>query len=292
MELRVLGLGDNVADYYKHINRIYPGGCAYNFSAYAAMQEADSAYMGILGDDFAGRHLMHVAQKMGIHTERCRVFHGETPLPAVTIVEGERIFVGANEHGVWERPLILNPRDLDYISSFDLIHTSLYSSMEQNLEILSELGVPISMDFGTTYSEPFFAYICPHITYAVMSCAAISMEQMKMQMKRTIEYGANYVLATRGGEGAWFSDGKKIYHRPAQMVEAIDTMGAGDSFLTTFLLHFEEWRRRGKESSSAQERQEVIEQALDRAAAFSAKVCRMEGSFGYGVAYAPDVIVD
>ena len=292
MSLRVLGLGDNVADYYKHINTIYPGGCSYNFSAYAAMQKADSAYMGILGDDFAGRHLIQTAKKLGVDLKRCRIFHGETPLPAVTIIDGERVFAGANEHGVWERPLILNRRDLEYIRGFDLIHTSLYSSMEQNLETIAELGVPVAMDFGTTYSDEFFAYICPNVTYAIMSCAEVSMEQMEAQIQKAREYGAEYVLATRGKEGAWFCDGEKIHHRPAHMVEAVDTMGAGDSFLTTFLLNFEEWKRTKAAAAAAGEREEAIHQALDRAALFSADVCRMEGSFGCGVEYVPDVIID
>lgn len=292
MGLHVLGLGDNVADYYKHINTIYPGGCAYNFSVYAAMQKADSAYMGILGDDFAGRHLIRTAKELGINMDRCRVFHGETPLPAVTIIDGERVFAGANEHGVWERPLILNQKDLDYISRFDLVHTSLYSNMEQNLEIIAELGVPVAMDFGTTYSEEFFAYICPNITYAIMSCAEVSQEQMEIQIKKALEYRAKYVIATRGKEGAWFCDGEKTYHRPAHMVEAVDTMGAGDSFLTTFLLNFVEWKKIKGEKASAEEWEQAICHALDQAALFSADVCQMEGSFGHGVTYVPDVIID
>ncbi len=292
MSLHVLGLGDNVADYYLHTNTIYPGGCAYNFSVYAAMQKADAAYMGILGDDFAGRHLIRTAKELGINLDRCRVFHGETPLPAVRIIDGERVFAGANEHGVWERPLILNQKDLDYISGFDLVHTSLYANMEQNLEIIAALGLPIAMDFGTTYSEEFFSYICPNITYGILSCAEVSLKQMETRIAKTLEYGAKYVLATRGNEGAWFCDGKKTYHRPAHMVEAVDTMGAGDSFLTTFLLHFAEWKKTKEKNASPAEEEQAICHALDQAALFSANVCRMEGSFGHGITYVPDVILD
>ena len=291
MKLRVLGLGDNVADFYTHINTIYPGGCSFNFSAYAAMQGADSAYLGIIGDDFAGRHIYKTAQDLNINTDRCRILHGETPLPAVKIENGERIFVGANEHGVWEKPLLITKKDLDYISSFDLVHTSLYSSMEQNLEIIAETGVPVSMDFGTTYSDAFFAYCCPNLTYAIMSCAHISMDQMHTQIENVHNFGTPYVIATRGAEGAWFSDHGNIYHRPAKMTEAVDTMGAGDSFLTTFLLNFA-GHLKNAPTCSSESLSSVITDSLDAASSFSAKVCGMEGSFGYGTTYIPDEIID
>lgn len=290
MKLRVLGLGDNVADFYTHINTIYPGGCSFNFSAYAAMQGADSAYLGIIGDDFAGRHIYKTAHALNINTDRCRILHGETPLPAVKIENGERIFVGANEHGVWEKTLLLNQKDLDYISGFDLIHTSLYSNMEQNLEIIAETGVPVSMDFGTTYSDEFFSYCCPNLTYAIMSCSHISMEQMLAQIENTHRFGTPYVIATRGAEGAWFSDNGTVYHHPAKMIDAIDTMGAGDSFLTTFLLCFIDGLKNDKDISSSSSI--IITNALDSASSFSSKVCNMEGSFGYGTIYIPDEIID
>lgn len=292
MNLKVLGLGDNVADFYTHINTIYPGGCSFNFAAYASMLGADSNYMGIIGDDFAGRHIIQTAKDLNIGTERCRILHGETPLPAVKIEDGERIFVGANEHGVWEKPLILNQKDLSYMKNFDLIHTSLYSNMEQNLEIISETDVPVSMDFGTTYSDSFFTYCCPHITFAIMSCAHISMEQMELQIHNAHKFGTAYVIATRGAQGAWFSDHGTIYHRDAHMVEAVDTMGAGDSFLTTFLLNFLNWKKSTPEVVTSEVSKAAILKALDAASLFSAKVCGMEGSFGYGVNYVPDEIID
>jgi sugar/nucleoside kinase (ribokinase family) len=292
MALRVLGIGDNVADHYVHINTIYPGGCAFNFAAFASMLGADAAYLGAISDDFAGRHNLKTAVEMGVDTKRCRILHGETPLPTVRIEAGERIFIGMNEHGVWERPVILRDKDLEYIKTFNLLHTSIYSGMEQNLEILAETGVPISMDFSATYSDMFVAAHCPHLTYAIMSCGHISTEKMLEQIKKAHEFGAPNVIATRGAEGAWFSDGTEIYHRPAKMIEAIDTMGAGDSFLTAFLLNYEGWKLREGNNATRPMYASAAESALDAASHFSAKVCTMEGAFGHGIIYKPDVIID
>ena len=45
--LKVLGLGDNVCDVYLHTGTMYPGGQAMNFSVYAKMLGAQSAYLGV-----------------------------------------------------------------------------------------------------------------------------------------------------------------------------------------------------------------------------------------------------
>lgn len=292
MALKTLGIGDNVADFYTHINTIYPGGCSFNFAAYSSMLGNDSAYLGIVGNDYAARHIMTTADEMGIDTSRCRILFGATPLPAVKIQDGERVFVGQNEHGAWERQLILTPKDLDYVSQFSFMHTSLYGGMEQNLEILQETGVPIAMDFGTTYSDMFIKAQCKYITYAIMSCAHITMEEMHQQIEKAHEFGASYVLATRGSEGSWFSDGIKIYHRDANLVTAVDTNGAGDSFLTAFLSSFVEWKITSEKGSNQAARENAIYAALDSASSFAGKTVLLNGAFGHGIAYKEDIVID
>lgn len=287
MNIRMLGLGDNVADFYQHINTIFPGGCSFNFSIYASMLGAESAYMGIFGDDYSGRHLINTANEFRVNTARCRVFHGETPLPTIRIEGNERVFVGSNEHGVWERPLVLNQTDIAYISKFDIVHTSLYSRMEQNLDVLSACGVPISMDFGTTYSEPFFSYICPNITFAILSCRHLTEGDMKQRIEKAHTLGARYVLATRGEFGSWFFDGSEYYHCPAKMIQAKDTMGAGDSYLTAFLYHFISATKQHERATVSD-----ILTAMERASLFSSEICKIDGSFGHGIEYKADIIID
>jgi sugar/nucleoside kinase (ribokinase family) len=91
MSLKVLGIGDNVADHYLDSNILYPGGNALNFAAYAKMLGADSAYLGVFGDDFPGRHVYETARAMGIGLERCRILHGENGCPKVRVVDGTKI---------------------------------------------------------------------------------------------------------------------------------------------------------------------------------------------------------
>ena len=55
MAIRVIGVGDNVVDKYMHTKTMYPGGNAFNFSAYASMLGASSSYMGVFGSDEAAQ---------------------------------------------------------------------------------------------------------------------------------------------------------------------------------------------------------------------------------------------
>lgn len=77
MAIRVIGVGDNVVDKYMHTKTMYPGGNAFNFSAYASMLGASSSYMGVFGSDEAAQLVQATARELGIDTSHCRVEEGE-----------------------------------------------------------------------------------------------------------------------------------------------------------------------------------------------------------------------
>lgn len=58
-----------------------------------------------------------------------------------------------------------------------------------------------------------------------------------------------------------------------------DTMGAGDSLLTSFLVGYLSAKKDGLTDETA------IPEALQAAAAFASRVCGIDGAWGYGVHY-------
>lgn len=89
--------------------------------------------------------------------------------------------------------------------------------------------------------------------------------------------GPRFVSATAGAEGCIAYDGERYYRQLAKPVTDMkDTMGAGDSFLTSFLMCYLDSAKRGEDGA------EAIERALDFAAGFASTVCGMEGSWGHG----------
>jgi sugar/nucleoside kinase (ribokinase family) len=84
----------------------------------------------------------------------------------------------------------------------------------------------------------------------------------------------------------------KIYEQSPCLVEATDTMGAGDSFITSFLVHYVKgaWDARdfpeGSGSLGITRKEDyldcLIRGSLYEAAIFAAGNCQREGSFGFG----------
>ena len=86
-------------------------------------------------------------------------------------------------------------------------------------------------------------------------------------MRKVHELGTKIVGVTRGHKGAVFYDGERVWRQGIKKVDAIDTMGAGDSFIAGFLTAYGDGKG--------------MEEALDYAADRSAATCMIRGGFGY-----------
>lgn len=280
--IRAIGLGDNVVDKYVHIRTMYPGGNALNFSAFARMRGAFAAYMGTFGNDEAAAHLRSVLAQLGIDTSRCLQAEGENGYAEVTVKDGEREFVGSNGGGVNKvHRRSLDQADLDYLKGFDLVHSSAYSYMERELPKLRQAGIPLSFDFSDDFTESYFLETAPFVTYSFLSCSHLGEEEALRLITKGISLGNKMAVATLGSYGAILYDGNEFYRQRPHLVEPVDTMGAGDSFLTAFLLTYIEGRKNGADHSA-----ELVKAALEAGAEFAAKTCLLEGAFGYGKIYA------
>ena len=95
----------------------------------------------------------------------------------------------------------------------------------------------------------------------------VTQEEIEALMDRCHALGTKVVGVTLGSRGSIFSEEGKRYHQGIVPVEAIDTMGAGDSFIAGFLTR----RILG----------DGMEDALRFAATAAANTCKFHGGFGY-----------
>jgi sugar/nucleoside kinase (ribokinase family) len=278
MMLKTLGLGDNVVDEYLDQGRLYPGGNALNFAVFAAELGCQSAYMGVFGDDLAGRHVRRAAAAKGLDISQCRVERGENGHAYVELREGERRFLRSNRGGVSrEKPLQIDAAALDYIAAFNLVCTSVHSYINHALPLIKASGVKLAYDLSERRDAELLAAVCPHLDFAFSSCGKLSPSETLDFIQTLHACGAPMVLATRGAEGALFSDGRQVFSQAAVNLDrVIDTMAAGDGFLTAFLVNLLQ-----KQAASPWDL--AVQEALRSAAAFSAKVCQWEGSWGMGL---------
>ena len=285
--VKVLGLGDNVCDVYLHTGTMYPGGQAVNFAVYAGQLGAQADFMGVFGGDAVARHVQSTLDEKGVGRSHCRSYPGENGFARVTLVEGDRVFMGSNRGGVLqERPIYLEQADLDYIAGFDLVHTTNNGFIDSLLPQLHQLPPFVSYDFSYRWNEEDrVERVCPYIDFAFLSCSGLDDVQTQDLCRRLYEKGCGVVTATRGSKGATVFDGSRFYEQRPHLVEPVDTMGAGDSFATAMLISLlQALEREGRNAWSWESfRANALPQALDKAAAFSARNCLVHGAFGCGI---------
>ena len=285
--VKVLGLGDNVCDVYLHTGTMYPGGQAVNFAVYARQLGACSDYMGVFGQDAVAEHVQRTLDEKGVGRTHCRAYPGENGFARVTLVEGDRVFKGSNRGGVLqEHPIHLEKEDVAYAAGFDLIHTTNNGFTDALLPVLHTLPGFVSYDFSYRWNEEDrVERVCPYIDFGFLSCSDLSDDDTQALCRRLHEKGCGVVVATRGSKGATVFDGSRFYSQPPHLVEAVDTMGAGDSFATAMLVRLmQALEPLGHDAWQAPEtRAALLPAALDAAAEFSAHTCLVSGAFGCGV---------
>lgn len=292
--IRVLGIGDNVCDKYLHTKTIYPGGNALNIAVFAKFLGADAAYLGTFGDDEVGRHVYSVVKGLDIDLSHCRLEEGENGCARVQLKDGDRVFLKGNSGGISRiKPPALTKLDEEYISGYDLIHTSIHSFMEEELPKMRRAAAFVSMDFSDRYDEAYLKKCCPYIDCAEISCGDMEEKEIQRVMGQIIEFGCRHiVIATRGSKGAYVMVEGKLYEQSPCLVKAKDTMGAGDSFIACFLVNYLDGIRTAVDFSGESGSKGVvtadrykdilIQVSLYRAAVFSSGQCQRDGSFGFG----------
>lgn len=277
----LVGFGDNVVDKYEHISTMFPGGNCVNVAVYAKMNgAARCAYMGYFGTDAEAEHVMDTLAREKIETVKCRQIAGPNGCSVNTIVDGDRVFLHSNEGGIrGETPYVLDRFDLEYMQQFDIVHSGNYSFTEKELPKIRQAGVKVSFDFSDDSDEDYYRQVAPNVDYAFCSFDG-DKTAVKTHLQWVAALGPSLVCASRGAEGCMLYDGAEFYiQKAAPLDTVIDTMGAGDSLIASFLTSLIHLEKQGMS------RQEAIRVSLQHGAEFAAKVCQMEGAFGYGKKY-------
>ncbi|WP_262393653.1 PfkB family carbohydrate kinase [Sporolactobacillus inulinus] len=223
------------------------------------------------------QHVRSSAESFNVDLSRCRTYEGENGYARVTLKDGDRVFLGSNKGGVLRtHGLKITEQDADYLKTFDLVHLNINGFSDTYLSFIHDQGAVISYDFSEGFTEEHIKKVAQYIDIACFSCSHLNEDEITALCHLVVESGCSMVLCTRGAEGAYLFTEGKFYRQPAHYVEATDTMGAGDAFITCFLLHYVQGMINHKDKEN------TIRKSLARAADFSSKQCLIEGSFGKG----------
>lgn len=266
----LLGIGDNVVDFYKDRGEFFPGGNALNVPVLAKRDGlARAGYIGLIGNDAEGAHVRASLEREGVWIGRLRQAFGPNGKAVVSLDEkGDRVFMGSNKGGI-QRALSLrmDAEDIAAIEEFGNVHTSVFSYLEPELPKIRAHAASLTFDFSTHRDRDYIASVAPHITGAFLSGSGLTDSDIDDLIAYVAGFGVTTVGVTRGSDGAFWLAGGRRYRQGIKPADVVDTLGAGDSFLAGYLTGVLSGRS--------------VEAALDFAAGCAATTCTYYGAFGY-----------
>lgn len=259
----VVAFGDNVVDCYADRGVMLPGGNALNVSVFAHRFGAETSYVGAVGDDPAGRHIRDALIQEGVDVSRLRSLAGRTASCFIGGRNGEREFLRA-DLGV--SIIAPNDGDLAHMESFDAVHTGRSSHVDPHLDAFAQ-RTRLSFDFAIVRDRERIARIAPRCFLVSFSGADLSRSGVQALCDDVRRAGARWCLVTRGHSGAMLAGPDGTAEVPAAETKAVDTLGAGDTFIARTLVGLLE--------------AEPPDAALGAAAQASAETCSRVGAFGH-----------
>lgn len=297
----LIGLGDNVIDLNYTTNTAYIGGNSLNFSVFAKHLGNNTAYAGMIANDVWGEKIKTVLESKGIDISHCIFFDGETGRCGIHLTDGERRIADENDGGlVKSNPLTVSPSLLEYIKTFDAVHSGCYAYMESELSKIKNIGIPVIYDFSDEWNESKLNEICPFIDIAFLSGKDLYIKEIKKHLETCVdEYECTLAISTIGKRGALIYNGKKLYKIKPYVLssDVIDTTGAGDSWIAGFFgTYIDQHKYLDKTLSNISDSpaaSQILNDMEDRIIEYcmyignlsARNTCLMEGSFGLGVKF-------
>lgn len=264
---KIITLGNSVIDNYENLTKSFPGGNALNVAAQSKIFGAEkSSLISLIGDDVKGEKIEKRLKSLQVDISNLRKSQGKTSIVTIELDEhGDRQFLYWDK-GVQDSLAVrISDKDVKHIENHDLMHTNSSDMFLAYIEKRNE-KIDLSFDFSIEKDKELLKKLCPHLTFAFLSANELSIKESEALINEVHEYGAKYVIVTRGGEDALFSDKYKVYRKKIEHIKAVDTLGAGDTFISAFLSHFNQDTDHNY--------------LLNKATKAATEVCKRYGTFG------------
>lgn len=279
----VVGLGDNVVDYYQNQNVKYPGGNAVNFSVFAPKQLVDSYYVGSLAKDDDGELILNSLKDENVNTSFCNRINAKTEKTFVNIVDGDRQFIDSIR-GARQLPSLDEPDLMKILDSALVVYSACHANSENAIAKLHQRGILIAYDFSEMakyHTTEYLNQVAKNVDIAQFSLSEAKADDMERILTQCMRLNTVFVLFTNGGEPPLLFDcnqRKKYVGQVQYDPEPIDTMGAGDTFFANLVVYL---LTKAKDLKNISE--EDINESLTKAALAATKTIRQKGSFGHGI---------
>jgi fructoselysine 6-kinase len=219
-------------DVYQASGKVYPGGNPVNVAVYLKELGADSSYIGWVGSDPYGAQMIQAIHEKGVDTTHLSKKEGTTAVTFVELIGNDRSF-GEYVEGV-TADFTLTQEEVDFIGTHQLVHAGIWGHVESYYPLFKEMRIPTSFDFSNQLDHSLVKTLPQFVDYAFFSYTKDD-TYIRQFLKDIKKGGSKIVIATLGENGALAFDGEQFYQCGVVESDVVDTMGAGDSFISGFI---------------------------------------------------------
>lgn len=218
--------------YRAHAFDAVGGGLAANASVAAVRLGAEVSFITRLGQDGIGRDILDTLAREGIDCTLSRQFREcRSPLSAIAVdAQGERMLINYADPSF--------PVDTGWLPSHlpaDVAGVMGETRWEEGalhlFRLARQRGIPAVLDGDRRIHNPDLAAAASHVAYSAQAVRETAGCDDLADAFAVVARGAgNIVAVTDGPRGVWYVDQGRMHHQPAFPVNAVDTLGAGDTF--------------------------------------------------------------
>jgi fructoselysine 6-kinase len=240
---RIAFMGDLTADIYVESKTVKYGGAALNSSMWGHRLGAISMALSAVGSDVVGKGLFAYMQKQDLPLVGVQKKRGSTSAIEIFLKDGER------KYGTWKPGVLhdfhLRPKDKTLLKTLDAVVITVYP---QYVHVLAELAAwkekqtgkrPVFViNYGDLREfESSLEVVYKYLKLADIVVFGLDKDTDELLINEIRDMSDNRIcLVTLGKYGSLAWANKQSFVQSAQEVDAVDTTGAGDSFLAAFLL--------------------------------------------------------
>ncbi len=231
--MKIAAIGDNCLDVYVEQNHMTVGGNAVNVAANCELAGHDAVYIGPVGNDKAGSIIRDVYETNGLDLSGIFTLDGKTGVTLIRLIDNDRDFL-FEEFGVSEMWDPVLPESLSAHGRIDWVHVGGPRTMNADFASLSKKARIISADISTWTMEEDLDLSDVDVVFASSdvekgdATAAIGRE--------ILARGAREAVVMSGPQGSTWVDADNELFCDATPARRVDTLGAGDSYISGFML--------------------------------------------------------
>jgi len=224
-------VGDNcVDDYLAPINRRFAAGNAVNVAVGLHGAGLAVDYFGAVGDDVAGLQIVAALVRAGVGVDHVYRLRGATSLTEIRLDAGERRFTGFSE-GAAEQ-YVPSAVDLSDLRRRRLVHGANLVDRGPLFSSLLDAGVPLSYDFDDGRELTLVAGVAVAFFSSTDEESVADAQELA---RAAVRQGADAAVVMCGAHGSVGCDRRRTFRLEAEVIEPVDTCGAGDSYIAAFL---------------------------------------------------------